>query len=243
LKILSFDTSTSEPHLSISEGDAIVASEVIPSDAEQRQYAASALIPAIDVLLKKHRWSRLDIDALAVGIGPGGFTGVRVGVVTARTLAQALKLPLCGVSIFDCYWRATQADPPAGIIIDAGGNFFYVASYSMSAEREVIEQPQCVSREELKSSLTSNHRWLVSPSVMKEVEGFPYQFSPLPTLNNIAALQCEIASHRLSFKGFSSLSGSDRSAERERMMGEFFYELVRPLYLREPSITLKSFAN
>jgi hypothetical protein len=75
------------------------------------------------------------------------------------------------------------------------------------------------------------------------VEGFPYQFAPLPTLNNIAALQCEIASHRLSFKGFSSLSKNDRVAERERMMGVFFYELVRPLYLREPSITLKSFAN
>src|SRR5262249_48061502 len=52
------------------------------------------LLPTIEALLKEASLSIQDIDQIAVGIGPGSYTGTRVGVAVARTLSFALKIPL-----------------------------------------------------------------------------------------------------------------------------------------------------
>ena len=59
---------------------------------------SNSLIERVDALLPRSRWSQL--QGLAVATGPGGFTGTRLTVVMARTLAQQLACPLLGVSGF-----------------------------------------------------------------------------------------------------------------------------------------------
>jgi tRNA threonylcarbamoyl adenosine modification protein YeaZ len=58
---------------------------------------AELLIATIDRLFKKARCAKADVAAIAVDVGPGSFTGVRVGVATARALGQGLKKPVIGV--------------------------------------------------------------------------------------------------------------------------------------------------
>jgi tRNA threonylcarbamoyl adenosine modification protein YeaZ len=257
LKILSFDASTAELHLSISDAYDLAASKIVRPDSDQRRYTASEMIPAVDALLKSKDWRKTDLDAVVVGIGPGSFTGVRVAVVVGRTLGQALNLPVLGVSIFDCYAKLIRE--PIAVVIDAGSSFCYVASYRQAegtgAEApaghsddqvdglSLLVPPKCVKSESLVEVLALSNRWLVSPSLFERVGISGVKAEPLPDLNNIAALQSEIAAYRLSLRESPKAASGDATSRRAQLMAEFPYQSVRPLYLRQASVTLKSFAN
>lgn len=62
---------------------------------------STRLIPFIDYVLQAAGWSLGEVDAFAVGLGPGSFTGTRVGVMTAKTFAQVYAKPIVGVSSLD----------------------------------------------------------------------------------------------------------------------------------------------
>lgn len=62
---------------------------------------STRLIPLIDHVLHTAGWSISEVDAFAVGLGPGSFTGTRVGVMTAKTFAQVYAKPIVGVCSLD----------------------------------------------------------------------------------------------------------------------------------------------
>lgn len=80
--------------------------------AEQGQ--TKELIPKIKNLLKEHQLSLADLEAIAVCVGPGLFTGTRIGAIAAKTLSYASDIPLIPFSTFDLY---DQKEPLA--ILDA----------------------------------------------------------------------------------------------------------------------------
>jgi tRNA threonylcarbamoyl adenosine modification protein YeaZ len=59
------------------------------------------IIPRIDSLLKRVRWAPKSLNGIAIDVGPGSFTGVRIGLTVARTLSQGLEIPLIGVPSLD----------------------------------------------------------------------------------------------------------------------------------------------
>jgi tRNA threonylcarbamoyladenosine biosynthesis protein TsaB len=105
--ILAFDTATD------------VATSALVSDGEvlgERVSRAVTLLEDVDALLRQAGSHTADLEALAVGIGPGSFTGVRVGLATARGLGLGLGIPAAGVSTLD----ALAAGAPGALpVVDA----------------------------------------------------------------------------------------------------------------------------
>jgi tRNA threonylcarbamoyl adenosine modification protein YeaZ len=105
--ILAFDTATE------------VATSALVDDGEvlaERRSRAQTLLEDVDALLRQGGAHPRDLGALAVGIGPGSFTGVRIGLAAARGLALSLDLPGAGVSTLD----ALAAGAPGALpVIDA----------------------------------------------------------------------------------------------------------------------------
>jgi tRNA threonylcarbamoyladenosine biosynthesis protein TsaB len=93
--ILGFDTATPDTAVAVTGGDEVVES-LAPPGADGRPAHGPVLLAAVEEAVERAGgWE--GIETIAVGIGPGSFTGLRIGVATARALAQARGLPLAGV--------------------------------------------------------------------------------------------------------------------------------------------------
>ena len=75
---------------------------------------SEALVPMIDTVLKQAGIAPLELDMLAVTTGPGAFTGVRIGLATARGFALATGRPLIGISTFEVLAHSVAPDARAG---------------------------------------------------------------------------------------------------------------------------------
>jgi tRNA threonylcarbamoyl adenosine modification protein YeaZ len=95
--ILGFDTSGPHCAAALHWGAGSVATRF----EEMAKGQAERLIPLVEELLADQGYGWPDLDALAVGIGPGNFTGIRISVSAARGLALALKIPVIPVSNFE----------------------------------------------------------------------------------------------------------------------------------------------
>lgn len=133
--ILAIDTSTNLCAASLydTETERCLASK---SDDIGRGHAEHLLM-LIDQVMAKGKKSFEDIDKIAVSIGPGSFTGIRVGVSAARGLGLALDKPVVGVSTLQAIAAGHQARTPFAVAIHAGRNQAYVQGFSAdSAPRE-----------------------------------------------------------------------------------------------------------
>jgi len=114
--LLAFDTATPAVTVALYDGAQVLA-EMTTVDARRH---GELLAPSIDTVLAKAGASRLDLTAVAAGTGPGPYTGLRAGLVTARVLGSALGIPVLGVGTLD----VIAADAAAA----AGGREFIVAT-------------------------------------------------------------------------------------------------------------------
>jgi tRNA threonylcarbamoyladenosine biosynthesis protein TsaB len=124
--MLAIDTATAQVGVAVGR-DGRVLGEVRLAGGRRH---AEELVPAIEYLRDQTGITLDDLAGVAVGIGPGLYTGLRVGVTTARTLAQVLDVPVVGIPSLDLVaypWRATHRRVVA--LIDARRAEVFVARY------------------------------------------------------------------------------------------------------------------
>jgi tRNA threonylcarbamoyl adenosine modification protein YeaZ len=129
--LLAFDTATPAVTVALFDGSAVLAES---SDVDARRHG-ELLAPAIAQVLAESGRGQRELTGIAVGVGPGPFTGLRVGLMTARALGAALALPVHGVCTLDVLAYATQLDQPFGVATDARRKEVYWARYTGARSR------------------------------------------------------------------------------------------------------------
>jgi tRNA threonylcarbamoyl adenosine modification protein YeaZ len=133
--LLAFDTSSPTVTVAVHDGDDVVV-ELTSSETMRH---GEQLTPLIDEALRRVGITPRDLTAIAVGVGPGPFTGLRVGLVSARTMAYVLEIPVYGVCSLDVL--AIEAvdsgavDGPFVVASDARRREVYLAAYDEGGAR------------------------------------------------------------------------------------------------------------
>jgi tRNA threonylcarbamoyladenosine biosynthesis protein TsaB len=140
MRILAFDTSTSATTTALFDPEAAIDLEQRHDPAPgARPGHASKLMGQVIALMQRASTSWGEIDRLAVGIGPGTFTGLRIGVATARALACARAIPLVGIPSLEALAlgarRAGVHDGARIAAIDARRGEAFAAAWDDAGER------------------------------------------------------------------------------------------------------------
>ena len=138
---LGFDTATARVTVAVAQGLQVLA-EVATTDARRH---GEVLAPSIDAVLEEAGVVPSALTAVAVGVGPGPFTGLRVGLVTARTLGLALGIPVVGVCTLDLIAAEAAVllvrDGRFLVATDARRKEVYWATYDVAPELERVDGP------------------------------------------------------------------------------------------------------
>ena len=160
--ILGFDTATRATAVALvnDQGDAFEARDDPPPG--QRPRHAARLLPLCADVLERAGADYEDLAKLAVGVGPGTFTGLRIGVATARALAQASAVPLVGVSTLQSLalnalnaGEATGAEAVAAVLDARRGEAFAAVWRIDDPESEPVIAPGAFTPEALIDALES----------------------------------------------------------------------------------------
>ena len=126
MKVLGIDTSTTCGSIGLIHDENVISEYLLNLSVTHSE----RLLEAIDLVLRKGRCALADLDGFSISLGPGSFTGVRIGVSTVKGLSFAVRKPVVGVSTLDVL--ASQVSPTPYLIcpiIDARKREVYAAFY------------------------------------------------------------------------------------------------------------------
>lgn len=189
-----------------------------------RRGQSERLVPMIQEVMAEGGIGYDDLDALAVTVGPGGFTGVRIGLATARGLALACGAPLVGASNFLVLAAAAKADAPRQgslvVLIDAKRRELYLQAFDRDLTPRT--EPAAAAPEDLAAALPDGPLVLAGDAVEQAAPalkacGRDFAVSPASGASDAALLAELVAGDPARFLAAS--------------------QPPQPLYLRPPDVT------
>ena len=217
--VLALDTSTAQVSVAIGDGGEVLGAVQLVGGRRH----AEQLAPAIDYLRRELAVDLGHLAAIAVGTGPGLFTGLRVGVTTAQVMAQALRIPVVGIPSLDLVaYPLRHAGRTIVAVLDARRHEVFAARYQpVPGGVQRISEYAVHAPAELVAELAVEPQGLLLAG--DGIERFPAEFAALD--------RAECAGGSFSAPSVAALVElATARAEREEFEqpGE-----LRPLYLRQ----------
>jgi tRNA threonylcarbamoyladenosine biosynthesis protein TsaB len=147
--LLAIDTATRWPFVALGQPDGML---IAQRQWQSRHGHAEQLLPSLDDLLTEVGATTANLAGVVVGIGPGSFTGLRIGLATAKVLAYSLDVPLAGVSTVRALAQASGGTDVV-VALPAGAVDRYVVRYRDSVE---VDGPSLVARPEAFAAATAD---------------------------------------------------------------------------------------
>lgn len=222
MKLLAIETSTPGSSVALVEDRATLAA----ASRIDRAGHAGFLVPAIDFCFDQVGWNPQDLDAVVVDVGPGLFTGIRVGLATAQGLAAAFGIPIIpGVSVDALALEARTGHRLIWSIVDVRRGEFAVATFRPVPGGVVKESAtQLLRPDELRAMLqSSSDQSLVVGDVGALSDGFFRGLSQVKTGRPRYPYAVALAE-----MGHGRFEKGDFPGPDD----------IRPLYLREPDVTI-----
>ncbi|HEX6440924.1 MAG TPA: tRNA (adenosine(37)-N6)-threonylcarbamoyltransferase complex dimerization subunit type 1 TsaB [Stellaceae bacterium] len=218
--LLAIETAGSACSVAVGRSSAVLAAE----RQAMRYGHGEALLPMIDRVVMAAGLPRSALDGIAVAVGPGGFTGIRVGLAAARGIALALGARLIGVTSFDAVAAALPPGRDAALIaLDSRRDDLYVQLFDRGSGLPLAE-PAAVLPDDLGGHIgaLAQHEPLLIAGDMVEAAA--------------AALGARIAVEIA--EGSAPDAGGVLVAALRQIERAPSSDPVRPLYLRPPDVTL-----
>lgn len=195
--------------------------KVIESNMNHHQHDhATWLHPAIHELLQNNNLEAGQLDAIAVTIGPGSYTGLRIGLSAAKGLCYALSKPLITVSTLEVMasLAVDEADQLICTVIDARRMEIFTALYNK--DLQLIREPGAlVLQHDSFSDILSNQQVLFCGNAVTKIQ--PLITSPNASFTNKASTALHLAP--LAYQRFTSGSFADLAYTEPLYLKEFYF--------------------
>ena len=159
MKILGIDTSSSSLSVAVMDDNLLKGEFTL----NHKLTHSEQMMPLLDSLLSHLELKMSDIDLIGVSVGPGSFTGIRIGVAAANAMAMALDIPVVGISSLEA--MAYTAGETAYTIVstfDAQRDRFYFNAYKFeNSELKALEAEDVLEKEDLIKKLESYDKVLL----------------------------------------------------------------------------------
>jgi tRNA threonylcarbamoyladenosine biosynthesis protein TsaB len=217
--LLGLDTSTADAVVATTRGGQVLDERRAAPEPDGRPRHAAVLLGEIELAVAAAGgWEK--IGAIAVGVGPGTFTGLRIGISTARALAQARGLPVAAVSSLAALARGIgKRDPsrPRLAAIDARRGEIFVAVYE--AGGAVVREPFVASPEAVGERLAA-----LSTAPLAAGDG-SLRFRDQLEAAGVEVLPAADPAHLMAARQICALAGEVQPGRPEQL---------KPAYLRRP---------
>ena len=138
MRIIGIDTSTAAGGVALAESGRLVAEYTLQLTAAHSE----RLMPALQQVMADAGWEGSSVDAIAVVLGPGSFTGLRIGVATAKALAYTWQIPVVGVSALTALaWQVGWAGQVVVPMVDARRQTVYTQVFTGLGSGEPTDSP------------------------------------------------------------------------------------------------------
>ena len=139
MKILAIETSSKLCSVAILENTKLISK----IEKNEGLTHSEILMPLIEKIFKDTNITLSDIDLLTCDIGPGSFTGIRIGIATIKAFSDSMKIPAIGINSLECYANNTNSTGIVCSIIDCKNNNCYFAIYEITNNGyNVLVNPQ-----------------------------------------------------------------------------------------------------